>query len=177
MFQNLLSKERKKELAVEYKLRTVNVMLYFFALGIVVGMVALFPSYMHVKGEMEQKEKEYSDRQAEVEANKKLSEELEEYSYRSYVLKNALEQRLFSDVLHDVVERRPEGVTLVGFSYDQKEDVVTLKGIASTREIVMPFVLSLEQSEYFESVSRPFADLEKDVDLPFTLTMRMYKVQ
>ncbi len=175
MFQNLLSKNRKKELTVEYALRVLNMTLFFFILGIGVGVIALFPSYIHVKGEIEQKEREYSDRQTEVEANKKLSEELEYHQYMTYVLKDMLEQKKFTNIFKEVTDLRPERVTIIGFSYNRKENRMTLEGVAKTRDLVAPFARTLEESEYFELVPIPISDLAKNTDLPFTLDMQMAK--
>ena len=173
MLQNLLPAMRKKEIRIEYYIRLSIVLLVFVNVVVLIGVVALFPSYMYVKSETEAVKEEYERYQAEVSANKELVEELVRHSYITTTLQEVLDEERFTDILNEVLLKRPEGVTVVGFSYSRTAHTMTLHGIAATRDLVAPFAQDLEESERFSSVPVPIADLAKNTDLPFQLQMTM----
>jgi hypothetical protein len=177
MLQNLLSHEHKKKLTLEYYLRLVTIGALTFSVAITIGLIALLPAYMEVVGELKLKEGERFAKEKDKQNNEELSAEVTQSEKTLTFLEEALKREKFSKLLSEVLTLRPEGIYITGFSYTRDTKNITLDGVATTRNLVVPFARSLEANPHFENVPVHIADLAKNTNLDFHLSVDIADVE
>ncbi|KKS83253.1 MAG: hypothetical protein UV60_C0046G0002 [Parcubacteria group bacterium GW2011_GWA2_43_11] len=171
MLQNLLPKEQKKVLEQEYYVRLATVVALTLAGAVIIGCVALVPAYMQVAGEMRLSEETYELHQKDVEDNNSLVEEVSQSLSMLTFLEEKYSQEKLTTLLDEIFKERPSGITITGFSYKRYDSVLALQGIASTRDLVVPFARALEANQYFEKAPVPISNLAKNTNLDFSLSI------
>lgn len=80
-----------------------------------------------------------------------------------------------TSVVKEVRSLAPDGVQFKNFVVVEEAGVVKVhvQGQASTREELASFKNKLQESALFENAEVPIADLARDVDLPFTVTVTL----
>lgn len=169
MLQNLLTAHQKKMLKREYLIRLTIVITLLITSTFLFGIVALFPLYLDLSLEMTAKEKEIALHDEYVKENNELNKKVRETSLQMHTLQENLEREKFTTLIKETLETRPEGVTVVGYSYDRVERSFVLEGVASTRDLVSPYARSIESSPRFKEVPIPIADLARNINLEFRL--------
>jgi hypothetical protein len=171
MLQNLLSREAKKTSAQEYYLRLVTVCMLTLSVATIVGLAALMPAYMNVVGDLTLSENEQVAKQQVKQDGAELLKEIAEGEHMITFLENDLKKGKCAELLFEALRERPEGILITGFSYNRAENVMTLEGIAATRDLVVPFARALEANEHFVNVPVPIANLAKNTNLDFRLSL------
>ncbi|HCC05530.1 TPA: hypothetical protein DEP58_04505 [Patescibacteria group bacterium] len=177
MLQNLLPKEQKKILEREYYVRLATVVAFTLAGAVIVGCVALVPAYMQVAGELRLREATYELHQKDVEDNSSLVQEVSQSSLMLTFLEEKYSQEKLTTLLDEVFKERPSGISITGFSYKRNDSVLALQGIASTRDLVVPFARALEANQYFEEAPVPISNLAKNTNLDFNLSIILEDVK
>lgn len=171
MLQNLLSKQSKKSTAQEYYLRLVTVCMALLSLAVVVGLIALLPAYMSVVGELNAAEAIQLAKEQDTHDTAELLAEVEQGEYMVTFLEKDLQKERLTDLLREALRERPEGISMYGFSYSRVNRQLTLDGLATKRELVVPYARALEANSYFETVPVSIADLAKNTNLEFHLSL------
>lgn len=171
MLQNLLSKQAKKATTQEYYLRLVTVCMLTFSVAVIAGLAALLPAYMNVVGELKLSENEQLARQQDKQDGAELLKEIAEGKYMIAFLEKDLKKEKCTELLFEALKERPEGISITGFSYNRVEKVMTLEGVAATRDLVVPYARALEANEHFVNVPVPIANLAKNTNLDFRLSL------
>lgn len=86
------------------------------------------------------------------------------------------EMVLWTLILEEISEIMPDGARLNNFSYRKSDNTISLIGWAESREDVLLFGESLEESRFFEQVNSPLSNLlkRKNIDFNFTLKPTLY---
>jgi hypothetical protein len=171
MLHNLLPLERKKEIKREYFIRLATVATILFSVVFLAGSIFLLPSYMEVKSALHAKKGEFEKRHKETEENVDLQNQIENTLYSITVLEDDLEKVRLTEYINTIFEKKPEGITVIGFSYNKAQKSISLQSISRTRDLVAPFARTLEASEYFSTVPVPISDLVGKTDLDFVLNI------
>ncbi len=171
MLHNLLSKKIKKRIRKEYYLRRVVIGSLLFSGTVVVGLVALIPAYVDVSSELSFYESEYEKRQGDGDNDAILLKKVSEDVFVVDTLEQEFEKEKLTKLLNEVMRLRPDGIRIVGFSYNRNGSSLTLEGVAETRGVVESYAKILEKSEYFYEVSDPVGDLAKKTNLTFNLSL------
>ena len=169
MSQNLLSKQHKKELKAEYIFRLVTIASIVLSTSVLVGVVALLPTYIHVIDELGLYREEQSEKEQENHENKELANELDYGVYILDLLEVDLKKEKFSTLINEVLEERPNDIRIIGLTYDRNNKRATFKGIADTRDLVVPFSKKIESNPSFSEATVPISDLASNVDVVFNL--------
>jgi Tfp pilus assembly protein PilN len=85
---------------------------------------------------------------------------------------------LISDVVEEVWNLAPESITfktIIVSDASGKVEKIQVQGVAPTRDVIARFKNSLESSPVFTKAEVPIADLARDVDVPFTVTITVAK--
>lgn len=144
---------------------------FLLSISFIAGAVALFPSYVDVTSSLSTVEEELEKKKEEAEKNKELIDETVKGAYVINVLGKDYKSEKLTDYIKEISNKRPEGISIVGFSYNRDLNQLTLEGIAETRDMVAPFARTLETCEFFESVPVPIADLAGKENLEFRLNI------
>lgn len=153
------------------RLTIVGTLLLSCSLGI--GVIALLPSYIDVLMELDTQMKEIEARQENVENNKALNMEVSETAALIELLHREQTREKTADFIDEVLYARPEGVTVVGYTYDRTKRSISINGIATSRDLVVSYAKKLEEKARFSSVPVPIADLAKNKNLTFRLQVKL----
>jgi hypothetical protein len=170
MFHNLLTKEQKKALRMEYIIRLGAVSTFAVAAGVLAGIAALFPAYIGLRTDLGI----LIDEAARFEA-----ESAEEVARPFDMLTNtqSLVMRLdsvvraeaVSGMIADVFMLRSAGIAITAFSYERDSSRISIEGTAETREALVGYVRAVREAPYFSDVTDPISDLARSTDLSFRL--------
>ncbi len=175
MFHNLLPSSRKKQLKRDYYFRIISVTLLALSVATVTGIISLVPAYVNIYEQLGASKTEFESRKNDNQDNKNLIKEAKERATVIEILQNGLQKQKLTDLLNEVLVDIPDGIKIVGFSYNRNDGILTLEGFAKSRNLVAPYAKSLEESVLFESVPVPISDLAKSSDLEFHLSIKLSK--
>ncbi len=84
-----------------------------------------------------------------------------------------------SDILREIEHLTPAGISFKTFYMASKAQntpqTIQVQGVAATREALIRFKNELEATPRFEKAEVPIADLARDADLPFAITVTLSK--
>lgn len=172
---NLLPEPRKRSLRRLYFMRLVVVATVLAAAVMVVHGVLLLPSYLHLRGVVEER----TDTLASMQATLAGSEE-QELSARIEALRNDATRlgRLStlpkaSAGIAAVLKVPREGIRLSGFSFAPGKDgaSMTVSGVASTREALRSYEQALANEPYIASSDLPISAYAKESDIAFSILL------
>jgi|GEM_PF-2342083 len=172
MFHNLLTTERKKSLEHEYYVRVATVAAFGVSFAVLIGLLTLFPSYMHLRGELSLvNAAQASPNTTNATSTQSDSAHTLERSAQIFsLLKTHLHDETMKTMLDETLAARPAGVEVTGFAFDRATRKLTVEGVADTRDVFLEYIHNLEEQPRFTDVPHPIADLAKNTDLPFRLT-------
>lgn len=171
MMQNLLPKQAKKDIQIEYYLRLLTVCMLTFSVAVIIGLAALLPVYMDLRGELKFSENEQLARQQDKQDGTELQREIVEGEYIVTFLESEIKKEKCTELLSEALKERPEGIAITGFSYNRTEKAMKIEGVAATRDLVVPYARALEENVRFENVPVPISNLAKNTNLNFRLTL------
>jgi Tfp pilus assembly protein PilN len=173
---NLLSKQAKKEQKMEYIGRLL-VLCFTLGTGVVlVGMVALVPTFLSTRLEMrfehEQKER-LNALLLEAEAGEKPLEQLERGRHVLSLLNVQAGEDQYSTILREALDTRPGGISISSAAFNRADRTFTIQGLAENRDALVDFTRRLEASPRFARINLPISDLARSTDLTFRLTLTL----
>ncbi len=181
IFYTLLPTEERRALRREYRLRISITLLLFLSCGVVLGIAALLPSYLHTYGT----EREALQRQQELLRSRRESgaDQIEKAVVQSQALAEKLlsdaDKAIYSDILQKIISRRAKDILLGSFavtSLGTTTSEIVLQGTAATRESLLAFKKSLESESIFSSIELPLSDLAKSRNIAFSMKVTVKKI-
>lgn len=104
---------------------------------------------------------------------KEAQDSLRDYSKIASKVKNGLSnQNNYWEVIFQINHIVPEGIELVVFSVDE-ESVLTLSGVAYTREALLALKDGLENCEKLSKVESPISNFVAEKDIKFEFTAKI----
>ncbi|MFZ2522055.1 MAG: PilN domain-containing protein [Minisyncoccia bacterium] len=173
---NLLPDSIKQEVQVEYQLRRTTVVLVFLIVIQISTLIFLFPSWIlsntKQSGLLLQLEKiEVSSLSSDA---VKIQEKIKSINNELNLLNTSLEYPKFSTIVDKIISKKSSSIKLNSFSYSGgKTWVITIKGIALTRESLVSFVDSLKSDSQFKSVDLPVSNLAKNKNIDFSVILNI----
>lgn len=172
---NLLPPERVRSLRQIYFLRLAVVTVALLTGLVGIHSVLLLPSYLYADSQARDREAELMLRSAALEGSEeeeigaRVSRLSEDASY--LVGLGAVPKA--SSAISAVLTLPRDGIRLVGFSFAPKEEgaVMTVSGLASTRESLRRYEQALASQPYVTSASLPISAYAKERDIDFTVTL------
>lgn len=166
---NLLPTTEKEEIK---NLRRVGVILKIgFSAICAMGVFVIFLFFIMKANQIQQdvvlKETARFQQSSSYKEVKDAQEALRNYSKTASKVKSGLSnQKLKWDMISEINQIVPEDIKLVEFSVDSK-DVMTLKGVAYTRDALLQFQKGLEESDRITKVESPISNFVADKDVEF----------
>lgn len=175
---NLIPPRGYKTVKYEYYLRVASTVGLLFAGVFILLSVALIPMYVLLGAQI----KAFEVEQEQLGENEMAFEEadLEVTVTREMLaqLKRGPKTGTPSDIITEIREVAPLGIVFTNFimnTTDGRIDKIQVQGQSSTREALASFKSALENSSYFETVELPIADLARDENLPFAISITLAK--
>jgi Tfp pilus assembly protein PilN len=175
----LLTEEEKIKIEGEYKSRRIVLMMLFLVALLLVGSIGLLPSYIIAVS------KEQDANSSLAALNQSLSGKtaedldiwLKEINTKIKLFAPSQDTDRPYEAFKDIIALKTEGIKINTFSYAKNKTNIefTLEGLAADRRTLVDFQNNLNSSDKFTSASIPVADLAKDKNIPFNLTLKPKK--
>ncbi len=171
---NLIPSEGHRVVKREYMYRAGATLSFLFGCVAVILGVAHVPTYVLVGAQIHSmalvSEKERIEEQMLATATHEISDITKILTQ----LKKQQETISPSHAIATLEERAPQGISFKTFLIQEVKgriDTIQVQGTATTRETLVSFKRAVENTDLFEAANIPIADLARDVNLPFTLTV------
>lgn len=175
---NLLPQKEKMENQRDYFYRFSAGLVGAALVSLLLGGFALLPPYILIQAKQAELKTELNsfDNSQNASGSEEVYKLLETANQRVNFL--SLYSDLFlTTAVKEILARRPAGVVITSLAYHPQENangrsvaVVSLKGVASRREVIMEFVKNLQTEPTFVGINVPVSSFAKDRDIEFSLT-------
>jgi Tfp pilus assembly protein PilN len=163
----------------EYLLRVGASFSFLMAVILFVLTISLAPTYILTSAQIA----DYELRINSVEDEAALFAEAERQVIEAHTVLTQLQTvghtMHTTDILREIERIAPTGISFKTFylssGAQNAPQTLQVQGVASTREVLIRFKNTLEDSSFFEKAEVPIADLARDVDLPFAVTITLVK--
>lgn len=79
----------------------------------------------------------------------------------------------WSVLIEEIKSRTVDGIIISNFSAPSINDKISIVGIATNRDILNKFKISLQESTYLSAVDLPITNLGQKLDIPFSISFRV----
>lgn len=175
---NLIPPQAKKSLTLEYWLRVISVWCITFSVALLLGIVLLVPVYVLLNIQISVLSSSAASASQKIATLKDVSKELDVASKQARSLINGLRFNYVSEYTASFRSLESEEIQLSQISIDRSKDGVApirISGTATTRQALASFRDSLLTQSQVASVDLPIANLAKDRDIQFSLTVAIKK--
>ncbi len=171
---NLIPPIGQTALKHEYILKVVSCHAFLLAGVFFAGSVLLIPSYVLVQSQLKNERSQSEEVLVTKNEFKEIQTELEHAQDLLVYVKSGGDMLSASDLFETVVRTATPGITFKAFEMVPVEGVVnmvTVLGVAKNRTELAAFKNAVEDLPIFETATIPLADLAKEENLPFALTL------
>lgn len=175
---NLIPPEGHKMIRREYFLRVGSTILFLFSSVIVCLTIALVPRYVLIDAQIKTTEAGSNQEGINNDVYVAVEKEVSDVNSVLSQFKMVSAPILSSTVIEQIRSTAPTSIifeTFVVNSTGDHIDAVQISGVAPTREALAELKSDLEASSMFEKAEVPIADLVRDNNLPFTITVTLEK--
>ncbi len=176
---NLLPAERRRVLSREYLIRVAVTVTFLVTLLIVTAGALLVPTYIFLTQSASAKQAQLANVESILSSanEKSLSARLVMLAEETARLSSLGTTPSASATIRVVLATARPGVTLSGFGYtragDKTSGILTVSGIATTRDALRSYQLALQSSSFAAAVNLPVSAYAKDTNIEFTITVTL----
>jgi hypothetical protein len=172
----LIPEQIAKRLKKEYHIRVLILLSLFLSLGIWVGIIMLFPSYViSVTQEKKALAEAGSDTQKAQSASTTAAiSQITVANSSITALQSSQDTLMISSIVEDITSRRIPGITISDFEIGRTDGTGTkilIQGKAATRVDLVAFENNLKADSRLTKVTLPVEDLASDTNISFTINM------
>jgi hypothetical protein len=171
---NLIPPTARRSVIREYWLRVISVWLFLLGTGFLIVATLLLPTYMIIliqKGETVDNAKSSSETAATYDG---LAAELSDGTELARVLLSSPSTTPLSQYIQTIEAQSGDAVAVNSYVYKMDtsgEGVITISGIADTRQALAGFRDVLSNDSHFSNVELPISNLIKERDLLFSIQL------
>jgi len=178
----LLPEQIIKVLKREYRFRVFTLLMLFISISIIIGIIALLPSFIFSYSQIKESEKQLESLQKSRESRgiDSIVKDLEE----TEIIVNKLildDIKIYpSSILDRVLLYKSSSISITSFQIDI-EDMASssataiIQGKSLTREKLLEFKKKLEQDSAIIDIEMPISDLAKEGNSPFAIRFKLKK--
>jgi Tfp pilus assembly protein PilN len=176
---NLLPWSRRRLLAREYHFRLGVIALLIFTTLILDTGILLFPTYVFLGSNVKAQETVLADITTALSSSDEmaLSTRLTTLSNNATTLIALAKTSSVSDIMREILSIPHKDISLSGFVFAQaankSKNVITLAGVAKTRDALRAYQLALQGMPFILSVNLPVSAYAQDTNLSFTITLTL----
>lgn len=171
---NLIPPEGHKVIKREYVYHVIATLSFLFGGVVIILGVAHIPTYVLVGAQIHSMTLSSEKERTEEQILTTVAHEISDVAKILIQLKGTDEAISSSHVISTLELSAPDGISFKTFSVQEVKgriDSIQVQGIATTRETLVSFKRTVEETELFAEANVPIADLARDINLPFTLTV------
>lgn len=175
---NLIPPKGHKSVKLEYVLRVSATLGFLFAGVLVLLSVAMIPTYVLVDAQIEAFKTEKAQLEQSDETLFLADQEVTLTKEILAQMKRAPKHLFASNVIDEVRQAAPPSIRFTSFIIDTEAgaiDDIKITGQAPTREQLAALKSALEATDMFDTAQVPIADLARDENLPFAITVTLTK--
>lgn len=172
---NLLPSQQKKEIRSDI----LNQVIISIAIAVIFMILILAPlflvakSFLNMNLDETERRLDFWQSKPEIKELKTLEEELKVLNKNTVFLDRCLEEQVeFSIILEDLANNMPSGLRFNNVSINEAHEI-SIKGYASTREILLVFKNTLENASYVNDLKFPLSNLTKATAINFYLSFQL----
>jgi len=172
----LIPEQTAKYLKREYRIRVIILVALFMSLGVWIGIISLFPSYV-VSITQEKKALDLAgtvEQTAQSASTSAATRQISAGNLAITTLQKNQDILMISSIIEDIASRRVPGITIndfeVGRSGTQETNIV-IQGKAATRNELDSFKNNLETDSRFSKVDLPVEYLAADTNISFSINL------
>ena len=171
----LLPEKRLNDIEREYKFRRSILMIISLCVVFAIGIAILVPLYIFsmTKERSAVNRLEVTKKLPLLENGQNIDEWLKSTKEKQRILAPALKKDEPYEYFNRIISLKPEGISLKNLSWkrDPKGTVISVNGIASTRNTLLMFEQALNNSGQFSKAALPVSNLARDKNIDFSLTI------
>lgn len=170
---NLIPPEAERVVKREYLFRVGGTLSLLVGATFVVLTVALVPTYVLIGAQINTSVRE-TETSGEDEAFREADAEVKTTRELVRQLGGETKGPRTSEAIEAIEALAPAGITLSTFIVEDGKGTIVrvqIQGTATSRETLASYRTAIEGSPLFAKAEVPIADLARDVDLPFTITV------
>jgi hypothetical protein len=172
----LIPEQSTKYLKNEYRIRVLILLFLFMSLGVWVGVISLFPSYV-VSVTEEKKalaEAGVVEQSAQSASTTSAMAQITEANSAIKTLENSQDSLMLSSIVEDITNRRTAGVVINDFEVGRTGGTgtnIVIEGKAATRDALVAFKNNLASDTRFSKVDLPVSDLAAATGVNFDISV------
>ncbi len=173
---NLLPPQEKKEAELANLTRLVTSLSIWFLAFLIIFTLLLASTFFYLSILLRAQNRLIEIRQSDPKAQRLVEIEKKIKQANSRLSQIHLKQKdliLWVPLLEEMAELTPGRIYLTSFSYQLAENQIYLSGWANTRDNLLTFQDSLEESPFFVEVEAPLSNLLKKSDIDFNFTLHL----
>ena len=175
---NLIPKEEKKKMLVDFYCRFAVLLLLMASFSVFIASVAILPAYFFssVKNSIANTKLNIQKEEHQPTSDEQSLSEVKDINNKLAVVENAkknkflVSEKVISAIL---LEKTPDiKITQIVYTNNTGADKnVTILGAATSRETLLSFQQSLEDSSAFKNVNLPISNFIKGSNIQFNLSL------
>lgn len=175
---NLLPNNLKEKVRSEYHLRLFVTIFIFIIIIQISFLIFLSPTWFmslnkeqEIISQSERANKTLLDAKVET-----INKQIKSINEKLGIINSKLEYPKVIPVVDEILSRKTNSINIKELMYemsDEKSAKIILKGTSDTRDSLVNFVKSLEESELLSEVDLPISNLTKDKNIEFSLLMKV----
>lgn len=173
---NLIPPLAKKKIVTEYWVRVVSVWFIVLGIALFVVVLSLLPVYVLVTSQVKAYESSANEAVAKVAEYDFSASSLAQANVQSQMLMDLKKTKNFSELIDNFNSLQGDLITIDDFEFKRtglKLDSVQLNGEAKSRKALAEFRDKLMALPEVKDVHLPIANLAKDKDIKFSLSVSL----
>ncbi len=175
---NLITEKQLKVVNQEYAIRLVTTGLAMIAVLGVFFLSYVAPYYVIVSQQEQVVSKQFDEMIKLEERETKgqsISKMISQANDLMAILSANLKQPSRLDLINKVIDLKSSKIHLNRFNFISTRDGsrLVLNGVSDNRDALVDFISALKSSNRFESVESPISDFAKNLDIPFTVNLKI----
>lgn len=175
---NLVPKEEKQKMVKSFYYRFTTICLLAFSLSILIGVMAMAPSYflVYLKKDLADKKLEIQKNEPMPVLDQQTALVIEDLNHKLDLIQNAEKSKFLvsEKVVDAILAKKITDIKIIEIDY--KNDIsggrsINIQGFAPSRETLLSFRLGLEKDENFKQVDLPISNFVKGSDIKFSLSL------
>ena len=173
---NLLPESLKTEIKKEYHLRRAVVVFAFLVFIGGTFLIFLFPSWIisFYKEKQISQQAEQNNQASLLTEVGEVNTNIKNINLELQTINASLEYKKIIPFINSVLLKKTRSITLNEITYnssDPQNSTILIEGVSSTRNSLLAFVKSLEDSQAFKKVDLPISNFAKDRNINFSISL------
>ncbi len=175
---NLIPNQEKKKMTKDFYIRLLSLCFIMLSTCIFLASLLLLPSYFFSSYKNNTaKDKLGMQNSGEIPTfNKEASAIIEDINSKMNILEKSNKSKFLvsEKIIQNILLKKPQNIQITQVSYDDHVTAgkkISISGVALSRDALLSFRKSLEDSSMFKTIDLPISNFVKGANIQFYLTL------